>query len=86
MGSLTYNGKVLFDRPSIRPRNYTDMIQMTRDLKNELKYQLEIIRQDKINKEEDEVIRIRDMEFQETQGFSRDLAYGMGGQIVNYLK
>ena len=82
MGSITINNKVLFDRPSIRPQNYTDMIQMTRDLKKELKHQLLSLRQEK-KAEEAEIIRRKEIEkHQKSVGFTQDAAYGLGGQCA----
>ena len=83
--SVTINGKTVSDRSWVKPRNYTEMILQTKELKNEVKYQLNTIVQDRMREEAHEKEAERQRAEQEKVGFSKDLAYGMGGQIVNYL-
>ena len=76
--SVTWNGKMIVDRNKIKPRNYLELIDLTKDIKSEIRYHLDYHIQMKNEKVLDEVRRKREMEYQNSRGFSGDPWMKMG--------
>ena len=60
------------DRLKIRPRNYTDLIEITKDIKCEIDYYITYQERLKIEAVQDEIRRKAEMEIQKMRGFSGD--------------
>ena len=83
--SCTLNGKIIVDRSKIKPRNYMELVELTRELKSELNHHIKVKIQERIAEEEDKILSKREMRIQTMIGFSEDLPHAFsaigGGQI-----
>ena len=84
--SVTLNGKTVSDRGWVKPRNYMEMIEQTRELKKEINYQLKtMIFERKYEKQAEEKFeKFQKEQKEKTTGFSQDMAYCRGGNF-NFL-
>merc|ERR1712179_165581 len=65
--------KVIVDRLKIKPRDYSDLIGLTKDLKSEVNHHISLQLRLRIEEEMDKVRRKQDMEIQKMRGFSGDM-------------
>ena len=83
--SCTLNDKIIVDRLKFKPRNYSDMVNLTKELKSEVLHQLKSEVHDRTAEEEDKIVSKREMRIQTMIGFSEDLPFAFaacgGGQI-----
>lgn len=71
--SATWNGKQIVDRSHIgKPRNFTDMIGITNDLKSEIHHYISLQMRIEIEEELDAARRKQEMHLQKMRGFSGD--------------
>ena len=70
--SVTYNGKLIVDRTKIKPRNFAEQLDTSRDLKSEIIYYFSYKIQEANEARLDEIRRKREMEIQIMRGFSGD--------------
>ena len=70
--SVSWNGKLIVDRSKIKPRNYTELIDLTKEIKSEINYHIKHKLQSDNEEIEDAVRRKKEMEIQKMRGFSGD--------------